>query len=229
MKMTTIFSLIITLLLKSHYSEQANGVVRVHVYFFDENGSSTLDITYKILFKNKISIQEVPLLRSIRDSSGEKIWVEIKHYSYLDPDKNVCYEYKNFSDTAKVMKYYSDIDSVSVGGGWNFQSSKKFEYDSSINLKDTVIGDIQYSRIRLDKKINGDNVYFYLYYRCDKKGILVNLFKPLSDSIGCPIVRDDTFVKNKLFMTRELEFISDSLSLNEIKIFDVWSKNERNK
>jgi hypothetical protein len=145
----------------------------------------------------------------------------------LDPEKNVCYNYGCFSDTAAVLKRYSDVDSVVKNGGWNFYSTRKFEYNASNNLSDTVINHTDYGRIRLDKKVNGTSAYLIVYFRCDKKRTLVKVFKPLSDSIGCPIVRDDSFIRDKLFMSRELEFRSDKLSQNELKVFEAWEKNAK--
>lgn len=209
---------------------QDQGIIKIHTYFFGLDSLTTippLDISYRILFKKNRSIQEVPLIISSEDSSGEKTLVKIKHYSYLNPDENVCYNYRELSDTAEVLENYSDIDSVSKSGGWNFYSNRKFEYNSSKNLSDTVINNFTYGRIKLDKKINDISGYLIIYFRCDKKGTLIKIFKPLSDSIGCPIFRDDSFIKNKLFMTRELEFISDKLSPYELKIFEAWERNEK--
>lgn len=214
---------------------QDQGVVIVHSYFYGSKGSTTIphfEVSYKIWFKNNRSIQEVPLLLFTEDSSGQKTSFKIKHYSYLDPDENVCYNFSSFSDTARVLRHYSDIDSVSNdgrNGGWNFYSNEKFEYDSLTNLSDTVINNSTFGRIRLDKKFNGNSVYLILYFRYDKKGTLVKVFKSLSDSLGCPVVRDDNFIKNRLFMTRELEFVSDKLLPEELKVFEAWGKNVKAK
>lgn len=227
-----IFFYLVTILFSgcSLHGQDQQGIIIDHTYLFGTDSlrrtKPPLDIRYKIFFRNNQSIQEVPLIVFTSDSSGKKTVIKIKHYSYIDADKNACFNYGNFIDTAKAIKNYSDIDSVSKDGGWNFLSNAMFEYDSSKNLKDTTIKNINYGRIRLNKTSNGNNVYFILYYRCNKKETLIKLFKPLSDSIGCPIVRDDTFIKNQLFMTRELEFFSDKLSNEELKIFDAWKKNE---
>ncbi len=170
----------------------------------------------------------MPLLVFSDDTLGTyQTRFKIKHYSYLDPERNICYNYSSFSDTAQVLNSYENIDSIGRGGGWNFLSTDKFEYDSSKNIPDTVINNIKLGRIKLFKKFNGNNIYFIIYFRCDKKKALISIFKPLSDSIGCPIVRDDTFIKDKLFMTRELEYVSDMLSESELKIFDAWEKSSK--
>jgi hypothetical protein len=137
------------------------------------------------------------------------------------------FQLQEISDTAKVLKNYSDIDSVTIDEGRNFYSSQRFDYDSSKKLEDTVINTLVYKRIRINKSFNGNPIYLILYYMCDKKGKFIKLFKPISDSIGCSIVRDDTFIEDRLFMTIEPEFVSDNLSKNELRIFDAWEKNAR--
>lgn len=223
-----IYLFFIILLVKCDVADKPQGVVRVHQSMtnVDSLGSNPiLDMSYRILYRDTKSIQEVPLLKMVTDSSGSKSMVKIKHYTYLDPDNNVCYNYRNFSDTATVLNYFSDIDSVNVGGGWNFYSKSRFEYDSAMNIKDTVINDVKFGRIRLDKKINNTDIYFHLYYRCDRKQSLIKIFKSISDSIGCPIFKVETYFKNRLFSSREIEYISDSLSQNELRVFDAWEKN----
>lgn len=227
MKTNGAFYLVMLLLSGCNSHGQNEGIVIVHNYFYGSNGfkpKPMLDISYKIWFKDNRSIQEVPLLIFTEDSSGRKTSYKIKHHSYLDPDENVCYNYESLSDSAKVINHYSDIDSVRKNGGWNFYSKEKFQYDSATNLSDTVINNITYGRMRLDKVVNGNKVHLVIYSRADKKGTLIRNFKQLSDSIGCPVVRDDSFIKNKLFMTRELEFVTDKLSLNELNVFEAWEK-----
>jgi hypothetical protein len=92
-----------------------------------------------------------------------------------------------------------------------FLSNKKFEYDSAINLSDTVIEGGAYRRVRLNKRFNNNEIYFILYLNCSRKNSLLKLFKPLSDSLGCTIVRDDTFIQNRLFMKIELQFVSNEI------------------
>lgn len=202
---------------------QGQGVVIVHRYLFEPD--ITIGVSFKILYIDNRSIQQIPQLNIIEDSSGKKTYTKILYYSYLNPDKNVCYNYRNLSDTARILKYYTDIDSVDIDGGWNFYSNKNLQYDSSTNLNDTVINGINYNRIRLDKKINGNSIYFHVYLRCDKKGTLIKFFKPLSDQIGCPVVRIDTYQRNRLTTSGEIQFLSDKLSQEELKVFDAWEKN----
>jgi hypothetical protein len=205
------------------------GVVMVNTSFIGTGEKSALlspfEIGFKIMYKGNLSIQEVPVINFYEDSSGEKSVIKIKHYSYLDPDKNLCLNYKTFSDTAKVWKYYPDIDSVKVDGGWNFLSDKKIEYDSATSLADTIIGGVTYGRTRLYDRRNGNNIYFNLYTNCARKNELVKIFKVISDSLGCPVVREETYIKGKIFIIRQLEFVSDQLSSEELRVFKAWERN----
>jgi hypothetical protein len=214
-------------LIGCNISAQDRGIVLVHSYFpSTDSMKARFEPQCRIFFSGNKSIQEVPLLVFSSDTSGaQTTHLKIKHYSYLDPTKNICYNYSSFSDTAQVLNMYESIDSVGRDGGWNFLSTEKFEYDSSKNLPDTLINDVSHGRIKLFKKFNSNSIYLIIYFRCDKKNTLVASFKSLSDSIGCPIVRDDTYIKGKLFMTTELKYISDTLSQGELKVFDVWERN----
>jgi len=174
------------------------------------------------------SIQEVPLLIYNDVSNDKKIGFRIKHYSFMDKWKDKCYNYLNFIDTAKPIKSFNNIDSVSRAGGWNFYSKELFEYKSCNNLLDTTIDSVKYGRIKVDKNVNGTEFYFIMYFRYDKKGQQIRFFRNLSDRIGYPIVRDDTFIKDKLFMTRKINFISDTLSAEVTEVFNEWEKNELN-
>lgn len=212
-----------------HSRGQNEGMLIRHSYFFSKGSLAnkpSLDISKKIFFKDNLSIQQVPLLVFTDDSSGKKTEVKVKYYSYLNRDKNVCYNYGNFSDTAKILEFYPDIDSALKLGGWNFYSKEKYEYDSMFNLNDTVIKNKTYKRIRIDERFNNMDTRMIIYFACDKKDLTFSLNRPLSDSIGCPIVRDDTFIDNKLFMTTELEFVSDKLSPAELQVFNTWQANE---
>jgi hypothetical protein len=227
----TVLFILLALFTGCYSQEQRQGVVMVHTYFFGNDDTSSslpiMKVSVKILFKGNLSIQEVPLINFFKDSSDEKTTFKIKHYSYLDPEKNLCLNFKNFSDTAMIFKFYSNIDSVQVDGGWNFLSDQRFQYESLIPLSDTVMDGVTYGRVRLNKKFNNNNANLDVYTNCAKKGLLIKLFKPLSDSLGCPIVRDDSFIQNKLFMTRELEFVSDDLSQDELRVFEAWENNAK--
>jgi hypothetical protein len=208
------------------------GVVMVNTSFVYADDKSAMlppfEIVFKIIYKRNLSIQEVPVINFHQDSTGQKYSVKIKHYSYLDPDKNICLNYKTFSDTAKVWTHYPDIDSVTVDGGWNFLSNSKIDYDSSANLSDTVINGITYGRNRLYDRRKQNHIYFDVYTDCTRKNTLVEIFKPISDSLECPIVREETYIKGKIFMTRHLEFVSARLSSEERGVLDAWEKNVKN-
>lgn len=217
------------LFLECNSLQEKEGVVRVNTSFVGDGEKSNslppFEIDFKILYKGNLSIQEVPVLNLTEDSSGKESSVKIKHYSYLDPDINRCLNYKTFSDTAKVWKHYTDIDSIEVDGGWNFLSNKKLEYDSSANLPDTIVNGVTYGRRRLYDRRSAKDLYFNLYIDCNRKSELIRIFKTISDSLGCPIVRQETYIKGKIFIVREIDFLSDRLSPAESQVFSAWGKN----
>lgn len=229
MKSKNFYYLLITIIWTNcSQGQKQHGVVDVHSTFYGMDSLKTLpplDIHTKIYFKNSQSIQEVPLIIYTDDSSGKKTVIKIKHYSYVDVDRNLCITYKSFADTTIPTKRYLATDSVSRDGGWNFLSNERLNYDNSLKLVDTIINEITYNRIKLNKTINGKPIYFILYSDCgNKRKLPIKLYKGLSDSIGCSIVRDDTFINGNLFMTRKLEYISDKLTEREQEVFVAWAK-----
>jgi len=207
---------------------QDQGAIIIKRYLFEPG--ITMNIDSKILYKNRLSIQEVVELNTREDSSGKSFFTKVLFYTYLDPDKNLCYNYKSFSDTAKFINYYTNMDSTIINGGWNFYSNQKNFYDSLIDLKDTVINRVEYKRIRVDNETKNKKIYSNIYFfRCDRVGLLVNFNKSLSDKIGCSVVRVDTWKENKLITTVEILFLSDQLSKDEIKVFKAWENNAKAK
>jgi hypothetical protein len=51
----------------------------------------------------------------------------------------------------------------------------------------------------------------------------------LSKQVGCPLVKVYGYspIKKGIPTSAEINFLSDTLSKNELKIFDAWEKNEK--
>ncbi len=203
------------------HSQKGQGVVTEHTFFYGSDGSlnKPTHLEVKVYFNGKDLIEEVPRFDFGGDSLTFKSEINLSHFSYLNTEENVCYHYRNFSDTAKPFQKYNSVDSVTLDGGWNYFANTSIGYNNSTKIGDTTVNNIHYGRVLLDRV---DGVSFILYCRDDLDAPLVQLFKPLGDSINCPIVRVETYIKNRLFMAREFEFVSNKLSPSEIKVFQAW-------
>ena len=95
-------------------------------------------------------------------------------------------------------------------------------------LSDTLIGNLTYKRIRFN--FMGDNStkgYKIGDYRCDEKARMFSLEKNYSKKINCTMTRFEDFQFGFAgpFATVEIEFLSDSLNNEQLRIFDVWQNN----
>lgn len=206
---------------------QSKGQALITSYYYSQESGKVVDSVYfRIWWDGNQSIQQVPLILFEEDSAGNrKDTVLIDHYSFLDSKKNVCYNYKQFSDTAKILKAYSNIDSVDIGGGWNYLTKQRLRFDKAFRQGDTIINGENLQRLSAHRSEGKNHIDFFMYMNCDMELGNVRLYKHLSDSIGCTIVRNDTYVNDKIYTSKQLLFVSDKLTADEIKVFEAWSKN----
>ena len=226
MKNLQILGFIITLLIFScSCKSQSEGLVefkRSFAYYEDNKAFLKKSISYRIWYRDSISIQEVPLSIVPTDTvKNVQPVISISHFTFIDPTNRYYAYYNSFSDTAQLIKNYIGTDSFRYHGGWNFYSQNNFPYDSSVNLSDTLLNNITFSRIKLLRKSSSDFQSFVLYYRYGEKQ-LVGFMKNIAEKIGGTISRIDTFINNKLTTSAEIVTIKEKLSINESSIFDRW-------
>ena len=183
----------------------------------------------KAWFKDSMAIEEIREL-NIQEAANGKTTQEyiIRHYRFSDLRKRAVYEYISFSDTATLIRKYSYSDSVQVIGGWGFNYIRHLNYQGIVEkLPDTVIGDKDYKRTIISRYVNDLPYTIICYFRCDKKGTIFNMDPTLSKTIGCPLVKLywSSPIKKGLHMSTEVNFLSDTLTVEEIKVFTAWGNN----
>lgn len=209
-------------------NNHASGVARVTMVLYDIEPGERIEIINNIWFKHSVTIQEVPVWDTVEDTAGNRTHsVFIKHYTYIDPVKNIYRDYRNFSDTAVVKKAYKGITAAADGGAWDFYSDFPYTYESIEKLNDTVIEKADYNRF----KINKSDIYTIIYARCDIKNFPVKYFKPVSDSIGCQVFRSETYSKKSrnILYSFCIEIIGEKLSENELAVFEAWGRKGKKK
>jgi hypothetical protein len=210
------------------------GIVKYRGEFFDTTGTfSSKPVVVdelRVFYKDSLAIEEI-IRRSYITDTANKTTIEerISHYIFIDIPKGKYYFYKNLSDTAKSFKSYASLDSFKTHAGWNFINADATQFKgASQSMKDTVINNVKYKRL---KKAIYFGKYPYSsigYFRCDKIGTLFKFDTNLSDSIGCPLVKiEDSPINKGAAIRSEIIFLTDTLSKQEVKIFDAWSKNEK--
>jgi hypothetical protein len=183
----------------------------------------------KVWYKDSFIIQRIPTLSMSRIGNNVTREVGVKCYTFIDLGSKSFYEYSSFSDTATLLRKYTQPDSVDLEGGWNFWRSIKVNLrEDLLPLMDTIINGINNKRVRFrigDTKTQSLNEYIG-YFRCDKKGSLFQLNKKLSEEIGCPLVRVDEVLtpQSPIGYSELIEFVSSELTSEESKVIIAWQR-----
>ncbi|MEO8405445.1 MAG: hypothetical protein ABI480_12645, partial [Chitinophagaceae bacterium] len=163
-------------------------------------------------------------------NNGPEKWrTYTKSYTFIDLKDKSFYVYSSYSDTARLLNTYVQTDTGKIEGGWNFFKNKGvFTWPNKQVIADTIIDGIKYGRVRAEGFIkDGDKQNRNIqtaYFRCDKKGSFFYIDKPVSEQMGCPVLRFD-FVTPGFFEERtEIVFLADQLTLQQLHVFDVWEK-----
>ena len=186
----------------------------------------------RIWYKDSLAIEEITYLYISKDSLGREIrTLKTDHYTFVDLRSRSFYDYSTFSDTAKFVKKYTQPDSVTIFGGWNFYASRIIPVtEPPKDISDTIIEGINYQRVKFINRREGvSNPVLIAYLRCDKKGTLFQIDKEFGDKKGCPIVRYEELPtdKNPFANAGEILFVADTLSQEELKVFAAWEKNAK--
>jgi hypothetical protein len=183
----------------------------------------------KIWYKDSMAIESVNTQSIVSDETNKTTdGVIVTHYRFSDLRKKIVYEYKTFSDTAKIIRKYSYDDSVQILSGWNFKWVRKLDYNGTPgNLTDTIIDKITYKRVRVSTGTQANPFEMICYFRCDKKGTIFTLDRAISEMVGCPMVKKYSFslLKRGKAASTEVDFLADALTKDELKVFDAWVKN----
>lgn len=186
--------------------------------------------SHKIWYKDSIAIEEITSLSIHEDGDGvTTVSNIILFYRYSDLKTRNIYEYSSFNDTAAISANYSMDDTTMIVGGWNFMFDRKFNDKATYEIiSDTAIHNVNYKRakvLRGTKKIP----YVMTYYsRCDKKATVFNQNIFVSKITKCPVVKMQTYypLKNGVSTISEVNFLADTLTEKEQKVFDAWQRNE---
>ena len=153
------------------------------------------------------------------------------HYTFINLTTRSFYEYASFSDTARIVQKYTKPDSIMGRAGWNFYAPRDIPVtEPPQNLPDTVIEGVIYQRVRfVNQRENKYNPVSIAYIRCDRKGTLFQIDKNFSEKRGCPIVRYEELPtqRNPFANAGEIVFAADTLSPEELKVFEAWERNAK--
>jgi hypothetical protein len=188
-----------------------------------------------IWFKDSAVIYELRINLESKESTIEGTIVKrsypVWRYVYLDLRTMRCQDYFNFKDTAMPLFNYllKSNDTVSL---WRFFIPKT-KYDTlpgMFTMKDTIMDNIVYKRVKVLYKYYPEQNYFGVYYfDCNTKKNIFHLNRTLSDMYpNCKSNRIDFFDSSgNVSIRNEYKIIKDTLSCEEECIFKQWQKNAK--
>ncbi len=186
---------------------------------------------FKVWHKDSLIIEEANHLSIHTDPYKNETWEFIlDKYIFIDLRTKSFYEYSSFSDTATLLRKYIQDDTVHIDGGWNFYAYTQLVPDyNPENLPDTIINNISYKRFKRSRKVStedGEKTSIFIgYLRCDKKSSIFQFDKAFSEKMGCPLVMfESKIIPKTTWVKAQLEFASDKLTPEELKVFSAWEK-----
>lgn len=225
---------IVFLLFSSCYSTgqiSNRNIVQVITHFYDAKGKKNFTHYLKIWYNDSIAIQEIRGVTTVTSSKDTTVTYPLLFYRYMDLRSKMIYDYTSFSDTASLIEKASLPDSLLYGPGWSFYSEKAPKIQGTPELlTDTVIDNISYRRAKFTYTwYDPKKIFLVGYFRCDGKGNMFSLEKDFSRKWNCTMVKSFTY---KFGMTipygsKEVEFLSEELTKEELKVFKAWERNAR--
>jgi hypothetical protein len=207
------------------------GFLNVRTEFFDGTGKLIFMDSMKVWYYDSVAIEELATIKSVTDTlQRTTVSFIIDGYRYINLKTKSWGLYKNFTDTSRLIRSGALPDTVFLDGGWTFYVNNLPMQGEPEILPDTVIKSIKYKRIKFSRIKRGPASYVIGYLRCDKNNVkLFSLEKAYSNKVNCVMARFNEFREgeSRPFAFRELEFLSDTLSDKELKVFAAWENNQR--
>jgi hypothetical protein len=210
------------------------GTIQLKTHFYNANGKPTFTHYLKIWYKDSVTITENTGVNTETDTANiETVTYPIILYRYIDLQSKTLYDYKNFSDTAEIINKAVLPDSLMTDIGWSFYSEKAPKIQGIPEpLSDTVIDNITYKRTKFSFAWHDPQKNFLIgYLRCDGKGDMFSLEKAYSRKFNCAMVKyfSYKFGMARPYASKEVYYISDTLTKEELKVFEAWERNAKEK
>jgi hypothetical protein len=184
----------------------------------------------KIWYKDSMAIEENTMLQFFTDSKNRTTrHVKIINYRFNDLRNKATYTYGSFSDTAKLISKYLFEDTIEAGG-WGFNHNRELNYVGNPQpLPDTIIGGIKFERVKALTERENVQYKVTLYFRCDRPNSIFSFETQLSKNKGCPCVKFINQMPDDRYgaLIQEVNFLRDTLSIQELKVFDAWEQNAK--
>jgi hypothetical protein len=210
--------------------QSESGLVQLRTYFFDSTQTQTFTDTAKVWYYDSTTIEELHIINSVTDANGiTVVTYPVFLHRYIDFRAKAWYTYLTFSDTARIVNMGILPDSGFTNYGWNFFPKTAREIEGTPQpLSDTVTEGQSFKRIRFKTKRSDPDVVTIAYLRCDGVGLLLfSLEKAYSRQKNCIMTKRFGYLEGKTqpFVAKHVDFVRDSLTQQEMKVFEAWKKN----
>jgi hypothetical protein len=207
------------------------GVCEGVTHFYNKDGSPSFTHYLRIWFQDSIAIEKITGVNMITDTLNiQHVSYPVILYRYINLRTKTIYDYKNLSDTAKIIHKAVLPDSLMTDYGWSFYSEKNPRIVGTPELlSDTVIDNVNYKRIKfVFERDDPQKTFLIGYFICDGRQEMFSLEKIYSRKLNCSMIKFFQYnVGSKFpFASKEINSISNTLSNEMINIFKVWQKNE---
>lgn len=207
------------------------GEVQMKTHFYDAKGNPTFTDLLRVWYKDSAVVEEMHRTNTVTAAGVTTVTYPVILYRYIHLRTKTMYDYKSFSDTAKIINKAVLPDSLMEDYGWSFYSDKILRIKGAPEpLSDTIIDNITYKRAKFSFERHDPKKNFLIgYLRCDGKGLLFSLEKAYSRQLNCTMVKffDFQVGRERPYASQEIDFVSDTLTQEELKIFDAWQRNAK--
>ncbi|WP_148661226.1 hypothetical protein [Flavisolibacter tropicus] len=184
----------------------------------------------KVWYQDSLAIEEITIIRITTDTADRQTVENVlSHYIFIDLRSRSFDYYHTFSDTARPFKQYRDNNPMLLDDGWIYFNEHSLQYDGPYTaLEDTLINNTPYKRIRFPRLKGKTPFETTCYFQSDRPLGLFSLDKTFSTQQGCPLTRvEDIPVGKSNPRSFEINFLADTLTEQELKVFAAWEKNAK--
>ncbi len=208
--------------------------IRVYDTSTGEYRSANNDKASLLFYRDSLLVVEIfTLISKETNSVLDTMYFEIAYYQFADLKTNTEIHFKTFTDTAtpiEVIKIKPALEDKTLWIYYGYGPPVD-PYSSAIVLSDTIINDTNLKRVRTYSIFKSehklDTAFTIHYAKCDVTNNRFQCDKRLSQKFanGCPIQMQDFFgTQSPTRLQLKYDFIRDTLTLQEHKVFNAWEK-----
>lgn len=220
----------ISCLSKSQVSTK--GIVQKITHLYNGDGKPTFTHYLKVWFKDSIAIEEITGVNTVtRNDTVISITYPLQFCRYVNLKTKTLYDYKHFSDTAKIFHKAALPDSLWTDAGWSFYTDKApVIKDTPAPLCDTMVANVLYKRAKFCFSWHDPQKdYIIGYFRYDLENRMFSLENAYCRKSNCTLMKYYNYRTgmSKPFGSKEIVYLSDALSKEQLNVFAAWEKNEK--